>query len=107
MIAPQWAKEISAAALRTLIDALLAQPSAEGASAALELILAQLEFDPESPELHESLLRSMQRLASEDLAGMAAYAWEQGGKRLLEISAPEACSLAVRGALASELGGGR
>jgi uncharacterized protein (DUF433 family) len=102
MIGGQWAKEISAGALRGLIEALLEQSSPEASTAALELILERLDLDPQPPDLREPLLRSMQRLASEDLAGMAAYAWERGGKHLLDISAVEVCSLAIRGALASD-----
>jgi hypothetical protein len=98
---PSWAQQLGTGALASLLAALLGQPSAAAATAALELTLDRIDAKPEEPDLHRPLLQAMKRLSSEPLTGMPAYAWERGVKRLLLTgAAQEACDVTIAGVLA-------
>jgi hypothetical protein len=98
-----WSQNVGSETMNDLLDALLEQPSQAAAVAALELVLRRLEGAVAHPDLQPTLVRVMDWLAGEDLAGMAAHVFERGGKHLLHIGfLTEASRLAVRGVLASD-----
>lgn len=93
----RWSEGVSTAVALDVIDALMAHGGSEAALAALEIALDKSKAHGE-PEFSARIVRAMERLATVDLHGMGAYAWELAGTELLAKNAvTDACRLAVAG----------
>lgn len=98
-----WSRRVPSATLQELCIVLLGQASQMAAVSVLEIVLEHLALHPDRVVFCEAMLSAMERLADDELKGVAAEVWERGGVKLIELGAVvEACRLALRGVLASE-----